>query len=79
MYQYATNRVLLGSRVAGVCRQILHGKERTIVNRQKWGRLRAVFAVAMMLALGLAMPWRMAFGDETSQPITQKQDGGVIC
>lgn len=49
------------------------------MNRQKWGRLRAVFAVAMMLALGLAMPWRMAFGDETSQPITQKQDGGVIC
>lgn len=48
------------------------------MNRQKRGRLRAVFAVAMMLALGLAMPWRMAFGDETSQPITQKQDGGGV-
>lgn len=48
------------------------------MNRQKRGRLRAVFAVAMMLTLGLAMPWRMAFGDETSQVVTQEQGGGGV-
>lgn len=48
------------------------------MNRQKRGRLRAVFAVAMMLTLGLAMPWRMAFGDETSKMVTQEQSGGVL-